>query len=127
MAQRDPDPVRLNVTAGKWFSWSATVQPAKGTAGGSLRVAFPFKANLAIALACLVVAAGMLKVGAFFIAPLFCIFGAYHAVLWWRGSPLPRAFAEQVGRNVEAIRARDGLGVAQEVSPRGRSVGNRAK
>ena len=66
-----------------WFVWNVQINNEKGTAGGNIKINFPIKSALLIAIVCIAIAIVANKTGVSLIVSLvFLSFAVYHLKKW---------------------------------------------
>jgi phage shock protein PspC (stress-responsive transcriptional regulator) len=69
-----------------WFTWNVQTNNEKGTAGGNIKINFPVKSALALAVICFVLCAVCMiwPPTAFLVPAIFFLFALYYFQKWWR-------------------------------------------
>lgn len=82
----EKDKGKLALKLRDWFNWTLQVNYEKGTAGGNIKINFPVKSALGLALVCLIIAAllWMIPFTVFIVPMIFFSFSVYHFLRWYR-------------------------------------------
>lgn len=75
---------RMKLAISKWFTWNIAIDPAKGSAGGNVKIDFPIKSGLIVGFICLALSYFIDSIGSKIVPGIFLVFAGYHFTQWWR-------------------------------------------
>ena len=69
-----------------WFTWNVQTNNEKGTAGGNIKINFPIKSALGLAVVCLILSGLCLAfpITSFLIPLILFSFAAFYFLKWWK-------------------------------------------
>ena len=101
---RKGDARQIRLRLGPWFSWNVSLNEDHGTAGGSMKLAFPWKSSLVTAAVCAFVALVVSQFTWFIVPGIFACFAFHHARRWWRQLELWHTVTLAIDRLRRALR-----------------------
>jgi len=99
---------KMTIKIKDWFMWNVQVNNEKGTAGGNIKINFPIKSALGLAIVCLVISVlfSLTGLGAVIIPLIFLSFAIYHFINWYKSVSLIRKSAtSEAGNSKQLTRA----------------------
>ena len=78
--------IKVTLKLKDWFNWNIQTNNEKGTAGGNIKINFPIKSALGIAIVCftLCILSVTIPITKYLVPTILFSFGVYHLVKWWR-------------------------------------------
>ncbi|MEZ5014408.1 MAG: PspC domain-containing protein [Chitinophagales bacterium] len=81
---KEKQSMKFMIRLRKYFTWNVSINMEKGTAGGNIKIDFPIRSSLIIALICLILAMTIGLVSRYVIPGIFLLFTVYYLAKWFR-------------------------------------------
>jgi len=76
---------KMSIKIRDWFVWNVQVNNEKGTAGGNIKINFPIKSALGVALLCIIIAViAKASQASLIVTLIFLSFAVYHFRNWYK-------------------------------------------
>ena len=88
--------IKVTLKLKDWFNWNIQTNNEKGTAGGNIKINFPVKSALGLAIICFIlcILSATFKVTAYLVPLIMLSFGVYYLIKWWRALQLVKSLDE---------------------------------